>query len=109
FHAVDVREDQYHQAAYLLGQWQEIYQNTQGKGLAGNSLGGLTFQWSDGWWKYLQEENLDVHDINASWANGGYPYDLAPGENNMNEEWWGVCAKGPTLASGHFQLYPRAA
>jgi len=22
----------------------------------------MTFQFSDGWWKYLQDSNLDVHD-----------------------------------------------
>jgi beta-galactosidase len=32
-----------------------------------------------------------------------------PGDNNMNEEWWGVMAKGPTDFKGFFELYPRAA
>ena len=27
----------------------------------------------------------------------------------MNEEWWGVCAKGAPDAHGLFELYPRAA
>ena len=27
----------------------------------------------------------------------------------MNEEWFGICAKGPTNARGLYQLYPRAA
>jgi hypothetical protein len=31
------------------------------------------------------------------------------GENNMNEEWFGVCAKGPPDERGLFNLYPRAA
>ncbi len=31
------------------------------------------------------------------------------GENNMNEEWWGICAKGPPDGRGLFELYPRAA
>ncbi|MDT8322926.1 MAG: glycosidase, partial [Bacteroidota bacterium] len=71
--------------------------------------GGLTFQFSDGWWKFGQESNLDVHDTHASWPNEGYPEDYTAGENNMNEEWWGVCAKGPTDANGLYKLYPRAA
>ena len=50
-----------------------------------------------------------MHDNNASWANGGYSLDLAPGENNMNEEWFGICAKGPTDVRGLYTLYPRAA
>lgn len=109
FNAKEMREDQYNQARYLLGQWQEIYEQSAGKGLAGNSIGGMTFQFSDGWWKYLQDANLDVHDVNASWPNGGYPEDLEPGENNMNEEWWGICAKGFPDQSGLYELYPRAA
>ena len=27
----------------------------------------------------------------------------------MNEEWFGIMAKGPTDAAGHFELFPRAA
>ena len=109
WNAKEMREDQFTQARYLIAQWQELYANSSGKGLVGNSLGGLTFQWSDGWWKFRQDEFLDVHDTNASWANDAYPEDFVPGGNNMNEEWWGVCAKGPTDARGLFNLYPRAA
>ena len=102
-------EDQVSQARYLLSQWEEIYRNTAGKGLAGNAIGGFTFQWTDGWWKAGQEVGLDVHDATASWPNAGYADDYVPGENNMNEEWWGIVAKGATDARGHFELYPRAA
>jgi hypothetical protein len=109
WNAKEMREDQYTQARYLLGQWKEIYANSSGKGLVGNSIGGLTFQWSDGWWKFRQDEFLDVHDTNASWANDAYPEDYVEGSNNMNEEWWGVAAKGPTDARGLYNLYPRAA
>ncbi|MDZ7647339.1 MAG: hypothetical protein U5K54_09240 [Cytophagales bacterium] len=31
------------------------------------------------------------------------------GENNMNEEWFGICAKGQTTPRGLYSLYPRAA
>ncbi len=109
FNARTLEEDQLNQARFLLGQWAEIYAQSAGKGLVGNAIGGLTFQFSDGWWKYLQDENLDVHDINASWPNAGYPYDYVPGQNNMNEEWWGICAKGFSDAYGLYDLYPRAA
>lgn len=103
------QEDGLSQAIYLHAQWQEIYEKTHGKGLEGNAIGGYTFQWSDGWWKYLQEENLDVQDTNASWPNGAYPHDYVEGKNNMNEEWFGICAKGPTRADGTFPLFPREA
>ncbi len=106
--AKNMREDQLTQARYLLGQWEEIYEQSYGKGRAGNAVGGFIFQWSDGWWKYKQEERLDVHDTHASWPNGGYP-DYVPGQNNMNEEWWGITAKGKPDANGYYEVYPRAA
>lgn len=108
WNARDDREDQTAQADVVLRQWQEIYANAAGMGLAGNSVGGFTFQWSDGWWKYGQETGLDVHDVNASWANDAYPSDFVRGQNNMNEEWWGIMAKGPTTSRFQFDLVPRA-
>lgn len=109
FNAIDNQEDQKSQAYYNLANWKEIYENAPGLGLSNNSIGGFTFQFSDGWWKYGQTKNLDVHDNNASWGNGGYAMDYVEGANNMNEEWFGVCAKGATNERGLYQLYPRAA
>ncbi len=109
FNAITMQEDQLTQARFLLGQWQEIYEMSAGKGRVGNCIGGMTFQWSDGWWKYQQTSNLDVHDTNASWPNGGYPVDYLEGQNNMNEEWWGICAKGFPGVDGIYDVYPRAA
>ncbi len=109
FNAIANAEDQNGQANILRGNWKEIYENAAGMGKSGNSLGGFTFQFSDGWWKFGQTKLLDVHDTNASWSNGGYPFDYAKGENNMNEEWFGICAKGPNNAKGNYQLYPRSA
>ena len=109
WNAKDMREDQVTQAKYLVGQWREIYEQSAGKGLVGNSIGGLTFQWSDGWWKFGQESRLDIQDTNASWANGGYVEDFVEGQNNMNEEWWGIVAKGPADHNRLYELYPRAA
>jgi hypothetical protein len=109
FNARANKEDQKAQAKIDVENWKEIYANAAGMGKAGNSLGGFTFQFSDGWWKYGQTKNLDVHDTHASWANGGYKFDYREGQNNMNEEWFGICAKGQTTADGHYTLYPRAA
>jgi hypothetical protein len=109
FNAVTNQEDQKMQAFYMVENWKEIYQNAAGLGKAGNAIGGFTFQFSDGWWKYGQTKNLDVHDNNASWSNGGYYLDLEGSDNNMNEEWFGICAKGPTNAKGLYTLYPRSA
>ena len=109
FNAISNSEDQEAKAYYMVGNWKEIYANAAGLGKAGNSIGGFTFQFSDGWWKYGQTRNLDVHDNNASWSNGGYQRDFIDGRNNMNEEWFGICAKGPTNERGLYDLYPRAA
>jgi hypothetical protein len=109
YNAISNSEDQKMQAFFMVENWKEIYQNAAGLGKAGNSIGGFTFQFSDGWWKYGQTKNLDVHDNNASWANGGYFIDHEEGGNNMNEEWFGICAKGQTDGRGLYTLYPRAA
>ncbi|MEJ2721099.1 MAG: glycosidase, partial [bacterium] len=93
FNAKEMREDQLTQAKYLLGQWEEIYEQSSGKGRAGNAIGGFIFQWSDGWWKFGQDSRLDIHDTNASWPNAGYP-DYVEGGNNMR---------------GLYYVYPRAA
>ncbi|WP_310555140.1 glycoside hydrolase family 2 TIM barrel-domain containing protein [Flavobacterium sp.] len=109
FNVISNEEDQKSQSYYLKNNWREIYENAAGLGKAGNSLGGFTFQFSDGWWKTGQTVNLDVHDNAASWSNGGYQKDYEEGENNMNEEWFGICAKGPSNSKGLYQLYPRSA
>ncbi len=109
YNAKEMREDQMMQARYLIGQWEEIYEQSYGKGRVGNAIGGYIFQWSDGWWKFGQESRLSVHDTNASWPNGGYVEDYVPGQNNMNEEWWGITAKGPADFQGLYKVYPRAA
>ena len=109
FNVLSNSEDQQAQAEILVENWKDIYKNAAGMGKAGNSIGGFTFQFSDGWWKFSQTRNLDIHDTNASWGNGGYLFDFRHGENNMNEEWFGICAKGETNQQGIYQLYPRAA
>jgi len=111
YNAIKNVEDQEAQAYYMVGNWKEIYENAAGLGKVGNSIGGYTFQFSDGWWKYGfdDRENADIHDNNASWSNGGYAIDLEGKENNMNEEWFGICAKGPTDERGLYELFPRAA
>ena len=72
FNAIKNAEDQKMQAYYMVENWKDIYQNAAGLGKSENAIGGFTFQFSDGWWKFGQTKNLEVHDNNASWANGGY-------------------------------------
>jgi len=109
FNTIANKEDQEYQAKVLLSNWKEIYGNVVGMDKNENSLGGFTFQFSDGWWKTGQTINLAEHDATASWSNGGYSNDFVKGENNMNEEWFGICAKGQTNEGGTYELYPRAA
>ena len=109
FNAKLGKEDDVMQARYVHAQWREIYEQSAGKGGVGNAIGGFVFQWSDGWWKFGQTTNLDVHDTNASWPDAAYAEDFVPGANNMNEEWWGICAKGQPDDRGIFDEYPRTA
>ena len=108
FNAREHREDGASQAYYLHKQWSEIYQQSRAPGV-GNAIGGFIFQWSDGWWKTKQDEDLDIHNTDASWPNGGYPFDYVEGQNNMNEEWFGIAAKGPTDGRMLYEVYPRPA
>ncbi len=109
WNARDNREDHLAQAEILRGLWQEIYEQSHGKGRVGNAIGGFTFHWSDGWWKYKQQVDLDVHNTIATWSNGAFPYDYVEGENNVNEEWFGIAAKGRPDGNGLYKLYPRSA
>lgn len=112
YNAIENAEDQKMQAHYMVKNWKEIYDNAAGIGGAKNSIGGFTFQFSDGWWKagFDDRKDADTHQTESTWNAGGYKIDEAyPGANNMNEEWFGICAKGPTNERGLYTLYPRAA
>ncbi|WP_264511514.1 glycoside hydrolase family 2 TIM barrel-domain containing protein [Flavobacterium sp. N1719] len=109
YNTIQNKEDDKAQADVLLSNWQEIFNNTYGYGKSNNCIGGCTFQFSDGWWKFGQTTGLDTHDTNASWSNGAYAFDFVKGENNMNEEWFGICAKGVADENGLYTLYPRSA
>lgn len=109
YHSVEMREDEDSQVHYILENWYELQINTAGRTGSGNAIGGCTFQFTDGWWKSGPDDKLDIHDTQASWSNGGYGHDFIHGETNMNEEWFGICAKGPTTADGLYELQPRKA
>jgi hypothetical protein len=109
FNARRFEEDQRSQALLLKDQWQEMYNKAYGKGEEGNSIGGFVFEWRDEWWKYLQIENLDKQDTNASWSNQAFLFDWAKGKNNMNEEWFGITALGMPNADGVYEARPRMA
>lgn len=109
FNSKEFKEDQASQAFFLRAQWKEMYDKSYGNGQEGNSVGGFVFEWRDEWWKYKQVEFLDEHNTHASWANGGYTYDYVEGQNNMNEEWWGIMRLGAKNGQGIYVAEPRAA
>ena len=109
FNAKNFAEDEAAQASFLRGQWQEMYNESYGNGGYGNAIGGYVFEWRDEWWKFKQTENLDIQDRNASWANGGYTFDHVEGQNNMNEEWFGITRIGDLNAEGFYETVPRMA
>lgn len=87
------------QAEIDLANWKEILSEAE----KGRCLGGFTFQFSDEWWKHGQDVRLYEHDTTASWHNGGYAFDYVKGSENMNEEWFGICAK--TVSGTGERLY----
>ena len=109
FNAREFEEDQVAQAEILRDQWKEMYNKSAGNGEEGNAIGGFVFEWRDEWWKYLQIENLNIQDTNASWSNQAYLFDWAEGKNNMNEEWFGITALGLPNSDGVYTARPRAA
>ncbi|NNM66701.1 MAG: hypothetical protein HKM06_01685 [Spirochaetales bacterium] len=102
-------EDQIDQADFIASQWKEVYQESYGKGKSENCLGGFVFEWMDEWWKTYQTYNLSIHSTAASWSNGGYSFDYQNGENNMNEEWFGIVANSELKTNGIDRRVPRAA
>ncbi|MCU0665667.1 MAG: hypothetical protein MUF05_01015 [Candidatus Omnitrophica bacterium] len=94
YDAYNQKEDQQMQAFFLESQWRQIYNNlyssSQGEG---NCLGGFMFEWTDEWWKNNESNpgSWKVHDTGSNWSNGSYYFDnQAPGNKNMNEEWFGI-------------------
>lgn len=109
FNARTYREDERAQAEYLKAQWREIYAKAYGNGAEGNALGGFVFEWRDEWWKYQQDQNLHIHDKNASWSNAAYQFDYMANANNMNEEWWGINRLGKPNRDGVYVAETRLA
>ncbi|MFC1708594.1 glycoside hydrolase family 2 TIM barrel-domain containing protein [Candidatus Omnitrophota bacterium] len=72
------------QAEYLLGCWEDIQDNLAGGKGAGNSIGGVVFQYLDEWWKAYEPA---FHDTKGLFT-GPFP------DGFMHEEWLGVCGQG---------------
>jgi beta-glucuronidase len=76
------------QALYHKNNWNDIMNNTAGiQGGAGNSLGGVVFEWVDEWWKSGYTRDANDHDTVSQWAGpflDGFAY----------EEWFGITSQG---------------
>ncbi|OPX28530.1 MAG: hypothetical protein B1H08_05750 [Candidatus Omnitrophica bacterium 4484_171] len=77
------KESQDYQAMYHRNAWRDIYHNSCGFG-AGNSLGGIAFEWLDEWWKAYEPAYHDRKGLFAGPFLDGY----------MHEEWLGICSQG---------------
>ena len=105
------KEEQNMQAFFLESQWRQIYENlANNKEGAGNCLGGISFEWTDEWWKHDESnpESWKVHDTESNWSNGSYYFDIRAARNmNMNEEWFGIVALSEVQESGLNKRIPR--
>ena len=109
FNALTGKEDQWAQLQYFKTQWEEVYQMGYGKGKFQNVLGAFLFEWVDEWWKIYQWKDLEIHNDKGTWANSGYSLDFKEGTNNMDEEWFGLCAQSRITVNGVNKRIPRAA
>ena len=72
------------QAAYHRAAWEDILENMAFGDGAGNSIGGIAFEWLDEWWKAYEPFK---HDTKPLWA-GPFP------DGYMHEEWLGLIGQG---------------
>ncbi|MDD5044381.1 MAG: glycoside hydrolase family 2 TIM barrel-domain containing protein [Candidatus Omnitrophica bacterium] len=72
------------QADYLKNNWLDIENNMAFGDGAGNSLGGVLFEWMDEWWKAYEPQRHDTKSLFAGPFPDGY----------MHEEWLGVVSQG---------------
>ncbi len=86
------------QAAYHKAAWEDISYNMAFGTGAGNSIGGVAFEWLDEWWKGYEPS---IHDTKGLWVGpfpGGY----------MLEEWLGICGQGDGTKSPYYRHLRKA-
>jgi len=82
------------QAEYHMGNWLDIEENSAGYETgAGNSIGGVAFEWMDEWWKNYEPSKHDTKSDAIGPFPGGYYY----------EEWFGLIAQGDGSASPYMR------
>ncbi len=78
--------DEDKQAEYHIGNWRDIEYNLAGGVGAGNSIGGVIFEWLDEWWK-SPTSSPKTHDTTKDVA-------CAFPDGWSNEEWLGIVGQG---------------
>lgn len=89
FHpGASLREAEHEQALYNKHAWEDMEYNSAGSG-AGNSIGGILFQFVDGWWKSGQPPTFSpyLHE-----TLGQFPGPFPAGW--FYEEWFGITGQG---------------
>ena len=77
------------QADYDEGAWEDISFNSYSGNGFGNAIGGVLFEWVDGWWKSGQPPRYSpaIQETVGQWP-GPFP------DGWSHEEWFGVCSQG---------------
>ena len=83
---------QRYQADYHKSCWLDIACNASGFG-AGNSIGGIAFEWVDEWWKAYEPSYHDKKGLFTGPFLDGY----------MHEEWLGVTSQGDGKSSPYLR------
>jgi len=94
--SLDIAEE--FQAQYHQGSWEDIKNNMAFGIEAGNSIGGVVFEWLDEWWKGYESS---VHDTRGLWI-GPFP------DGFMHEEWLGVASQGNGKLSPYLRQLRKA-
>ncbi|MBD3272649.1 MAG: hypothetical protein GF384_08960, partial [Elusimicrobia bacterium] len=93
-----MQEEQTIQNTYVTGLWTEINDILSANDPDDICVGGLVHSWADDWSKDQWGYPNSSHDTTGQppeWNNPGYYDYQAPGNYNMNEEWWGICGIFP--------------
>jgi beta-glucuronidase len=85
------------QALYHKGCWLDMFCNSAGYG-AGNSVGGIIFEWLDEWWKAYEPSYHDKQGLFTGPFLDGY----------MHEEWLGITGQGDGKHSAFMRQLKKA-